>query len=301
MSSSGERFTDVDLSNKRLPACYGYITWKTLPLEQAMGDLRDFLPEINRFVKLAKKHCTFPNDDNLTKDEAATVYLYTMEMSDDACVYRILNQTLRAEDRSKVRPWFGYLKLLDSATSKLPKVKGIVWRGLDKDVSQAFKKGQKITWWSISSCSTSVDVISSFIGKTPQSTLFNIECSTGKSIAAYTCYPHENEVILMPGTTFEVVSDPLHHHGGLHVVHLKEINDDDDDDDNDDERQEARGFATATASTNISVTQKISKMSLESPKPSQATGSAAAVPKSKWAPYQQSSKPQTAIESGMFL
>ncbi|CAF1530859.1 unnamed protein product [Rotaria sp. Silwood1] len=297
MSSSGERFTDVDLSNKRLPACYGYITWKTPPLEQAMGDLRDFLPEINRFVKLAKKHCTFPNDDNLTKDEAATVYLYTMEMSDDACVYRILNQTLRAEDRSKVRPWFGYLKLLDSATSKLPKVKGIVWRGLDKDVSQAFKKGQKITWWSISSCSTSVDVISSFIGKTPQSTLFNIECSTGKSIAAYTCYPHENEVILMPGTTFEVVSDPLHHHGGLHVVHLKEINDDDDDD----EQQEAMGFATATASTNISVTQKISKMSLESPKPSQATASAAAVPKSKWAPYQQPSKPQSAIKSGMFL
>jgi hypothetical protein len=252
MSSSKDRFTDVELENKRLPACYGYITWKLLPLEEAMKDLQHLLPEINRFVKLAKRHCTHPNEHNLTKEEAATVYLYTMEMSDDACVYRILNQTLRADDRSKVRPWFGYLKLLDSATSKLPKFKGTIWRGVNKDVTMAFKKGQKITWWSVTSCSTSVNVISSFLDKTPQSTLFNIECSTGKFIAAYTCYPAEDEVILMPGTTFEVVADPLHHHGGLHIIHLKEIADDDDDD--------AKKGASASAS--MSVAEKMSTMNL---------------------------------------
>jgi hypothetical protein len=256
MSGSGERFTDVDLENKRLPACYGYITWKVLPLEHAVTDLGDFLPEITRFVKYAKKHCTFPNDHNLNKDEAATIYLYTMEMSEEVCVYRILNQTLRVEDRSNVRPWFAYLKLLDSATSKLPNVKDVVWRGVNKDVTQSFKKGQKITWWSISSCSTSVNVISSFLGKVPQSTLFNIQCSTGKSIAAYTCYPNENEVILMPGTTFEVVSDPLHHHGGLHIIHLKEIAEDDDD--------EQSGFieSTAPSASAASVAQKFNKISL---------------------------------------
>ncbi len=257
MSSSKDRFTDVELGNKRLPACYGYITWRLLPLEKAIEDVQDILPEINRFVKLAKRHCTHPDEYNLTKDEAATVYLYTMEMSDDACVYRILNQTLRAEDRSKVRPWFGYLKLLDSATSKLPEFKGIVWRGVNKDVTTAFKKGQKITWWSVTSCSKSVDVISSFLDKSPQSTLFNIQCSTGKIIAAYTCYPAEDEVILMPGTTFEVVADPLHHHGGLHFVHLKEITDDDDD-----AKQGASASTTASASGAISVALKMSKISL---------------------------------------
>ncbi|CAF4034019.1 unnamed protein product, partial [Adineta steineri] len=142
--------------------------------------------------------------------------------------YGILNQTLRLEDRSKVRPWFGYLKLLDSATSKLPKFKGIIYRGLDKNVTMKFKKGQKITWWSISSCSTSINVISSFLHKSSSSTLFNIECLNGKSISSYTCYPTENEVILMPGTMFEVVSDPLNHHGGLNIIHLKEISDDDE-------------------------------------------------------------------------
>ncbi|CAF1547290.1 unnamed protein product [Rotaria sordida] len=261
MSSTGQRFTDVELGNQRLPACYGYFTCKLVPLEEAMGDVRNLLPEINRFVKMAKKHCTFPNDHDLSKDEAAALYLYTMEMSDETTAYRLLNQTLRAEDRSTVRPWFSYLKLLDSAAAKLPKFKGTVWRGVNKNVSHTFKKGQKITWWSVSSCSTSVDVISSFLGNAPQSTLFNIDCINGKSIAAYTCYPAEDEVILMPGTTFEVVANPLHHHGGLHIIHLKEISEDDDDDE-----QESSGLSTASASATASVAQEFSSMTLNASK-----------------------------------
>ncbi|CAF1507096.1 unnamed protein product [Adineta steineri] len=230
MSQSGDRFTNIELENKRLPACCGYITWKLLSLQDAMKELQGPLQQIDYFVKEAKKHCSYPNEHNLTKDESAAVYIYTMEMSDDdSCVYRVLNQTLRAEDRKKVRPWFGYLKLLHSATSKLPRFKGTVFRGIDKDVTKSFKKGQKITWWSISSCSTSVNVIKDFINKSPSSTLFNIECLNGKSISPYTCYPNEDEVILMPGTVFAVVSDPLSHHGGLNFIHLKEIGDDDDD------------------------------------------------------------------------
>ncbi|CAF0900588.1 unnamed protein product [Adineta steineri] len=226
MSGSGDRFTDIELENKRLPACYGYLNYKLLSLGEAMKELQDFLKDIDRFVKLAKRHCTYPNDHNLTKDESAAIYIYTMEMSDDSCVYRILNQTLREEDRSKVRPWFGYLKLLDSATSKLPNFKGTIFRGIDKDVTISFKEGQRITWWSITSCSKSIAVISSFISKSSSSTLFNIECSNGKLVSSYTCYPTENEVILMPGTVFEVVSNPLNHKGGLNIIHLKEINDD---------------------------------------------------------------------------
>ncbi|CAF1411681.1 unnamed protein product [Rotaria sp. Silwood1] len=261
MSSTGQRFTDVELGNQRLPACYGYFTCKLVSLEEAMGDVGKYLPEINRFVKMAKKHCTYPNEHKLSKDEAAALYLYTMEMSDEATAYRLLNETLRAEDRSTVRPWFSYLKLLDSAAAKLPKFKGTVWRGVNKNVSHTFKKGQKITWWSVSSCSTSVDVISSFLSNAPQSTLFNIDCINGKSIAAYTCYPTEDEVILMPGTIFEVVSNPLHHHGGLHIIHLKELSDDDDDDE-----QESTASSTASASATASVAQKFSSMNLSKKK-----------------------------------
>jgi hypothetical protein len=265
MSSTGNRFTDVELENKRLPACYGYIAWKLLPIEETMKDVRNDLPEIDQFVKMAKRHCTYPNDHGLSKDEAAALYLYTMEMAEDACVYRLLNQTLRFEDRSKVRPWFAYLKLLHSAMSKLPNFKGTLWRGIDKDVTKTFKKGQKITWWSVSSCSTSVNVISGFLGKVPenamflhevpQSTLFNIQCSTGKSIQAFTCLPHEDEVVLMPGTTFEVVGEPLQRPGGLNIIHLREISDDDED-----ERSGAVGSSAPPPTK--AVTQKPGEMSL---------------------------------------
>ena len=268
MSNTGDRFTDVELENKRLPACYGYIAWKVLTLEEAMKDLRSLLPEIDRFVKLAKRHCTYPNDHGLSKEQAAALYLYTMEMADDACLYRTLNKTLRLENRSLVRPWFAYLKLLDSAVSKLSNFKGTVWRGVNKDVTKTFQKGQKITWWSVSSCSTSVDIISAFLGEVPQSTLFNIECLTGKSIAAFTSYPSEDEVILMPGTMFEVAANPLHHHGGLHIIHLRELADDDDD--AEDEKQAAVPSKTATASAAKAVTAKIEKMSIGKDKESQS-------------------------------
>ncbi|CAF4279296.1 unnamed protein product, partial [Adineta steineri] len=191
-----------------------------------MNELQDVLKETNYFVEEAKKHCIHPNEHNLTKDESAAIYMYTMEMPHDSCVYNILNQTLRAEDQSKVRPWFGYLKLLDSAISKLPTSTGTVFRGIDKNVTKSFKKGERITWWSISSCTASIDVISSFISRSSSRTSFIIECLNGKSLSSYTCNPKEEEVILMPGTIFEVVADPLNHHGGLNVIHLKEISND---------------------------------------------------------------------------
>ena len=131
MSSSGQRFTDAEI---------------VVSLEEAMGGLRDILPEIDRFVKLTKQFCTLSNDQNLSKDETAAVYIYIMEMSEDGSVYGILNHTLQAEDRSKVRPWFPYLKLLDSATSKLSNCKDVVWRRVKKDISQTFRKGQKLTY-----------------------------------------------------------------------------------------------------------------------------------------------------------
>lgn len=105
-----------------------------------MMDMDHVLVEINRFVKLAKKHCTYPNEHNLNKDEAATIYLYTMEMLENASVHHFLNESLRDENRAAVRPWFAYLKLFVSAASKLFDFKGVVWRVILKDVSHAIKR-----------------------------------------------------------------------------------------------------------------------------------------------------------------
>ena len=96
---------------------------------------------------------------------------------------------------------------------------------LDKD----FTKNQLFTWWSVNSCSSSVNVIKNFLGNDQSSTLFLIEAINGKKVSGYTEYENEDEVILRMGTQFRVKSDALDHPNGSHVVHLIEIDDSDDE------------------------------------------------------------------------
>ncbi|CAF3288975.1 unnamed protein product [Rotaria sp. Silwood2] len=141
----------------------------------------------------------------------------------DNSLYRVLNKTLRSENRREVVPWFGFLKLFDTALSKLPAVQECVWRGVAGDISQQFKEGDKLTWWSISSCSVSLKVVQDFLGSEENATLFMIEVKNAKNINGYTNYPDEQEVLLRPGTQLRVKDNALHHKGGLHVVHLAEV------------------------------------------------------------------------------
>ena len=56
---------------------------------------------------------------NLTRDEAATLLLYTMNAADYS-FDRVLNQTLCDMDRRKVVLWFYFLKLRDCVLNRLP-------------------------------------------------------------------------------------------------------------------------------------------------------------------------------------
>jgi hypothetical protein len=62
-----------------------------------------------------------------------------------------------------------------------------------------------------------------FLGKDGLRTLFNIECQNGKSVVAHSYFKDtEKEVILMPGSYFEVVGQ-LNPAQDLHIIQLKEI------------------------------------------------------------------------------
>lgn len=55
------------------------------------------------------------------------------------------------------------------------------------------------------------------------STLFLIEAVTARDITGYTNFPQEHEVILQPGIKLYIVADSMEHTGGLHIVHLREV------------------------------------------------------------------------------
>ncbi len=108
-------------------------------------------------------------------------------------------------------------------------MKGAVWRGVPLDIGKNFTENQVFTWWSVSSCSSSVDVIKGFLGTNKASTLFLIEAVNGKSVSGYTEFENEDEIILRMGTQLRVKNNVLDHPNNSHVVHLVEIVDENSD------------------------------------------------------------------------
>ena len=221
------RFADIDCSYKRLPPVYGYHSQQIVSIEKSLEPIEPIIDQLPRYIKIAKKHCHFPSEHDLTKDQSAAIYIYTMEWG-DTTLYRVLNQALRSEDRQALKIWFPFLKLFDTALQKLPTVKEVIWRGVPLDIGRNYHENEVITWWSVNSCSSSVNVIKTFLGNTNKSTLFLIEAMNGKRIRGYTEFENENEIILTLGTQFRVKCDPLEQSNGSHIVHLIEIKDDDD-------------------------------------------------------------------------
>lgn len=136
--------------------------------------------------------------------------------------YRVLNQVLRDEDRRNALPWFAFLRVFDSALSKLPTVRACVWRGVSFDVSELYQKNQIVTWWNVSSCSLSVRVVEAFLKSNDSATLFMIEAVHGGNMSGYTMYSDEEEVILHMSTRLRVKDNALKY-GTLSVVHLVEV------------------------------------------------------------------------------
>ena len=157
----------------------------------------------------------------------------------------MLNKALRSENRQALKVWFLYLNLFDTALEKLPTVKENLWRGVSLDTGKNFTENQLLTWRSVNSCSSSVNVIKDFLGNGKNSTLFLIEAINGKKVLGYTEYENENEIILRMGTQFRVKIHPSEQSNGSYLVHLVEIVDNDDDDE-----------PIASAMNNMNVTPK---------------------------------------------
>ncbi|CAF1022952.1 unnamed protein product [Adineta steineri] len=202
------RFSDIDSTLKRLPAVYGYHSEELVSLEQALESIKLQINGLKFYITTAKKHCHFPSEHGLTRDESAAVYIYTMEWGRTS-LYHVLNEALRDANRQNIIIWLSYLKLFDTALDKLPTIKDSVWRGIPLDIGKNFTKDQVLTWWTVNSCSSSVKVIKNFLGNNKSSTLFLIEIINGKKVSGYTVYQDEDEIILKIGTQFRVKSDPL--------------------------------------------------------------------------------------------
>jgi hypothetical protein len=203
----------------------GYEDKPLVPLAKAIEPIANSFNDIQDYVYVALHNCQNPTDDQ-TQQESAAIHLYTMQFHGGPSLYQVLNESLRAENREGLKPWFSFLKLFLTALYKLPSESRILWRGVkDVDLSSQYKIGMRIAWWGVSSCTTDIQVLESnvFLGKDGLRTIFSIECINGKSIANHSYFKNkEKEIILMPGSYFEVVGQ-LNPAPQLHIIQLKEI------------------------------------------------------------------------------
>ncbi|CAF3920693.1 unnamed protein product [Rotaria magnacalcarata] len=207
-----------------LPIC-GYEDAPLVSLEKAVKPLLTILPDLKYHAHIAKRESAEKPANGLTRDESAAIILYSMEgESREKSLYYTLNSILRSENRSKLEPWFLYLKLFMSGLTRLPSARQFVYRGVKMDLSKRYKKGDVFVWWAFSSCSASLEALENedFLGRTGRRTLFTIDCDNGKDISQHVYYQLEKEILLPAASQFEVVAS-LEPADGFHIIQLKEI------------------------------------------------------------------------------
>src|SRR5690606_9810820 len=112
------------------------------------------------------------------------------------------------------------------ALYKLPAFQGKVCRGVKGDVSKEFKSKEKteIVWNSFSSTTLSSKTLDSpmFLGKSGTRAVFFIDCKSGRNIAQLSSCPSEDEILLLPCSSFMV--EQVLVQGDLTIVNLTEVN-----------------------------------------------------------------------------
>jgi len=65
-----------------------------------------------------------------------------------------------------------------------------------------------VTWWAFLSCTTSLSVLESdlYLGTVGTRTLFSTETINGRTINSHSHFTNEDEIMLLPGSFFEVKS-----------------------------------------------------------------------------------------------
>jgi len=196
-----ERLGEVSKEvGEKMDSITGISECPLLSLSAATKKLLPLIPDLAKYVKTALEKVIVA--ERLTKDEAAAVYLYTMESQ----FYRDINANLRDVDRTKIQPFFPYLRLLLSAFQKLSPEPQDLWRGVKLDLRKMYPLKQTVVWWGISSCTPKKGVAEGFIGTSGIRTLFRIVPKSSISIKSFSAFKGEDEFILPPGTQLYVDS-----------------------------------------------------------------------------------------------
>eukprot|EP00633_Aureoumbra_lagunensis_P001412 CAMPEP_0197295988 /NCGR_PEP_ID=MMETSP0890-20130614/37207_1 /TAXON_ID=44058 ORGANISM="Aureoumbra lagunensis, Strain CCMP1510" /NCGR_SAMPLE_ID=MMETSP0890 /ASSEMBLY_ACC=CAM_ASM_000533 /LENGTH=519 /DNA_ID=CAMNT_0042772287 /DNA_START=13 /DNA_END=1572 /DNA_ORIENTATION=- len=198
----------------------GIMKLQPVPLTEACDGLGLKSP-----ANYALQKATDINAPPLTLDQKAAIFLYTGNS-----LYRRLNDALRSPDRSRVNAYFLYLRQFISAYDALStsaiSSRPLLYRGIRKNLTVHYTCGKIVVWWAVSSCTPNRDVATNFAGgKFGGGTIFHIQSSTAISVRHISAYQAEDEFILAPGTSLQVLSVTKGTQKHCAIILLKELTD----------------------------------------------------------------------------
>lgn len=197
------RFIEFNYHDEASPAIDEYETKETVSIDTMLEPFLASTDQLEDHLKKAKFLPNMNTQHGLNEDQIAAVYLYADDWSENS-LHRQLNQALQSGNKETIKPWLGFLKLLNSALEKLPTVKGTIYRGLPKNIETQLKDKSEIVLWQYVSCSTSSGIINSILDE--NSIVCSIESLSAKNITGYTPYSADFEVLLLPGTFLHIKS-----------------------------------------------------------------------------------------------
>jgi len=152
----------------------------------------------------------------LTFDECCAITYYSCDVRNfypsfgklEDCPFRVLNYAMVKRDAEMLNHWTAFIFFLVSGLNKLDNTEAVVYRAIDKPLSQLsnrYKLGSKICWVSFTSTSLDMNIMKNFMNKSKtEGTFMQINVTEGKNISEFSLFPDEKELLLLPNSYFSV-------------------------------------------------------------------------------------------------
>jgi hypothetical protein len=222
--SPKQSFTNIGLSTSNpLRLIEGYEREPLVSLEEALKPFYDNIDRLSDYIKQAKTKCHYPSEHNLTRDESAAIYIYTMRWG-EGCLYDRLLAAWASEKPSELKPWLKYFKLFRTALNKLPDAKTEIWQGkaFDEDLEKKLSSNSLPFYSSMSSCLQSQAEVKEYLERYGDEKIMIVgyKSAEGKVVTGYTADSRSNEIMLWAGTKLGVSNYEVFDSNGSVIFHL---------------------------------------------------------------------------------
>ena len=179
----------------------GYEDEPVVSLEESLKPLDGKINQLSNQINEAKSQCYYPSEHNLTRDESAALYLYSRK-GDSNSVHSQIQRAWQSGDRTQMQPWLKFLKLVKSASDKLPGTKTAAWQGMpyDEGWSRKLQSDSSTFYTGMGLYPVSSSAVKDGLHVKPGSKTILLGCESvhAKDVTAYTA-SGEKQVLVWPG------------------------------------------------------------------------------------------------------